>query len=641
MRLLLLLAAFVGAAGLAHAAPPLEAYGKLPGVEFMAVSPRGQHIAMLVRQGGTQTLLVTTADGVSETRAPLGDQNVRRIFWVGEDHVAMMGSATINAPVLGFPRQEWAGAGVLNLKTGKATVIFNKSRTMLGAVFGWYGEAEIDGHAYAYVGGVTYDQVAPSFNPRPVQPNLYRVDLDTGAAEQISQAGAGDSDWAVAANGDVVARSAYDTHGEQVQVRAGARGGAVLRSVKTTDSGSVSIAGVGRRADTILLREQGPAGLILRELPLSGGEGEVLSQGDNTAYGLRDPVTDLLIGIVRGDGRRIEMFDPALQKRVDMAGRAFKTKRYYLASFDSGLNHMIVHTEGAGDSGTFWNINIPAKTAKAFAFEYPSIQEADVGPSRMFAYKAADGLAMEGALTLPAGRAAKGLPLVVLPHGGPIVPGDQAGFDWIAQAFASRGYAVLQPNYRGTLGYGEDFRRAANGEWGRKMQTDLSDGVAALAKEGLIDPKRVCIVGASYGGYAALAGVTLQKDIYRCAVAVAGVTDLPKFMVWVNLRQQGDSRARRFWGELIGASSGPGAAEISPARLAEKVEVPVLLIHGADDTVVPIEQSRMMERALKSAGKPAQLVTLPGEDHWLSNEPTRISMLNAAVGFVQKHNPPD
>lgn len=641
MRLFLFVAALVGAATMAHAAPPLEAYGRLPGVEFMTVSPRGGHIAMVVRQGGGQSLLVTSSAGVAETKAPLGDQNVRRIRWAGEDRVIMMGSASINAPALGFPRQEWMGAAVLNLKTGKVLPIFQKSRTLLGAVFGWYGEAEVDGRWYAYVGGVTYDQVAPSFNPRPVQPDLYRVDLDTGDFIKISQAGAGDSDWAVGADGEVLARSAYDTEGERVQVRSGARGGTLLRTVQTKDSGGVSIMGPGRRPDTVLLREQASAGRVLRELPLSGGEGEVLSQGDNTAYGLFDPGSGLLIGLVRDNGGRIEMFDPALQKRVEMAHRAFRTKHHYLASFDSGLDHMIVHTEGPGDSGTFWTIDIPAKSAKAFGFEYPLIKDADVGESRMFAYKAADGLAMEGALTLPPGRPAKGLPLIILPHGGPIVPGDQPGFDWTAQAFASRGYAVLQPNYRGTLGYGDAFTRAAQGQWGRKMQTDLSDGVAALAKEGLIDPKRVCIVGTSYGGYAALAGVTLQKDIYRCAVAVAPVSDLPKFMIWVNQRQQGDSRSRRYWAELIGASSGPGAAEISPARQADKAQGPVLLIHGADDTVTPIEQSRLMEKALKAAGKPVQMVTLPGEDHWLSNEPTRIAMLNAAVAFVQQHNPPD
>ncbi len=129
---------------------------------------------------------------------------------------------------------------------------------------------------------------------------------------------------------------------------------------------------------------------------------------------------------------------------------------------------------------------------------------------------------MEGVLTLPPDKEGKNLPLVVMPHGGPIVVGDRARFDWWAQVFASRGYAVFQPNYRDTLGYGEAFRHAADGQYGRKMQTDISDGLTALATAGIIDPKRTCIVGGSYGGYAAFAGVTLQHGLYRCAVSVAG-----------------------------------------------------------------------------------------------------------------------
>ena len=140
-------------------------------------------------------------------------------------------------------------------------------------------------------------------------------------------------------------------------------------------------------------------------------------------------------------------------------------------------------------------------------------------------YKAADGLEITGYLTLPNGREAKGLPLIVFPHGGP-ASRDTLGFDWWAQAMASRGYAVLQVNFRGSDGLGWEFTKAGFGEWGRKMQTDLSDGVRNLTSQGVVDPKRVCIVGGSYGGYAALAGATLQKDVYRCAVSFGGV-DLP------------------------------------------------------------------------------------------------------------------
>src|SRR5690606_9971004 len=168
--------------------------------------------------------------------------------------------------------------------------------------------------------------------------------------------------------------------------------------------------------------------------------------------------------------------------------------------------------------------------------------------------------------------------------------------------FASRGYAVLQPNFRGSTEHGEEFLHAGDGEWGKKMQTDLSDGMAYLAEQGMIDPARACIVGASYGGYAALAGVTLQQDLYRCAVSVAGVSDLDLFLDR-EYRESGQSKdLRDEWLEMMGPRS--TLAELSPRRLAARADAPVLLIHGRDHTVVPYEQSTRMPDAPTEAGKP-------------------------------------
>jgi dipeptidyl aminopeptidase/acylaminoacyl peptidase len=265
------------------------------------------------------------------------------------------------------------------------------------------------------------------------------------------------------------------------------------------------------------------------------------------------------------------------------------------------------------------------------------LPDANVGPTSIVVYKAADGLEIHGVLTLPPGRDPKVLPLVVLPHGGP-QDHDVLGFDWTAQAYASRGYAVFQPNFRGSDGYGLDFRNAGFGQWGRKMQTDISDGVAELARRGVIDPKRASIVGASYGGYAALAGVTVQQGLYRCAVSYAGVSDLN----YLISREVGDDEnaGARYLRRFLGAEHGEAAVrDLSPARLAARADAPILLIHGESDTVVPIGQSREMERVLKQAGKSVEFVQLKGEDHWLSRDAMRKAMLAAAVAFVENHNP--
>jgi dipeptidyl aminopeptidase/acylaminoacyl peptidase len=172
------------------------------------------------------------------------------------------------------------------------------------------------------------------------------------------------------------------------------------------------------------------------------------------------------------------------------------------------------------------------------------------------------------------------------------------------------------------------------------MQTDLSDGVRHFAKEGIIDPKRVCIVGASYGGYAALAGATLDRGVYRCAASVAGPSDLRRMVIFS--RGQSGVSAQRYWTRFMGAKNlnDPVLAELSPVEYAEKVDIPVLLVHGRDDTVVPADQSQRMADALKRAGKPVELVLMKGEDHWLTRGETRMQMLQSVVSFLEKNNPP-
>jgi dipeptidyl aminopeptidase/acylaminoacyl peptidase len=260
---------------------------------------------------------------------------------------------------------------------------------------------------------------------------------------------------------------------------------------------------------------------------------------------------------------------------------------------------------------------------------------------RRITYTAADGLKIPAYLTLPRDRAPQNLPLVVLPHGGPAEQ-DTADFDWWSQALAEQGYAVLRPNFRGST-VNESFLEAGYGQWGRKMQTDLSDGVRYLAKEGIADPARVCIVGASYGGYAALAGVTIDPGVYRCAVSIAGISDLSRMLNWEGRGGSDNRFDTRYYGRWWGASGAldPSLDAISPIKHLAAVKVPVLFIHGRDDTVVPYEQSQIMFDALKKNGADVDFVTLKQEDHWLSRGETRLQMLETSIAFLRAHNPPE
>lgn len=232
----------------------------------------------------------------------------------------------------------------------------------------------------------------------------------------------------------------------------------------------------------------------------------------------------------------------------------------------------------------------------------------------------------------------KNLPTIVMPHGGP-ASYDNVGFDFMAQAFASRGYLVIQPQFRGSTGFGKKHYEAGWGQWGKGMQDDLTDAVAAYAKAGYVDTERVCIVGASYGGYAALAGAAFTPDLYQCAVSIAGVSHLPKMLAADRSRYGKKSWVLNYWNRSIldGDYDKPLLKTLSPYYAADKVKIPVLLLHGEDDTVVEYEQSKLMYKAINKAKGDAQLIKLKNDDHKLQDSVTRIQAVTEMVNFVEKH----
>jgi len=355
---------------------------------------------------------------------------------------------------------------------------------------------------------------------------------------------------------------------------------------------------------------------------------------------IRDRRNDRIVAGIVTDGTRTtyEFIDPRLARQWHQIEEKLSGKGPLIVSSSDDFARVVLSV-GSPAGPQYLLADMRSGEAMSLGPEYRWLPA--VGEVRAIEYPAADGLLIPGFLTLPVRGPREKMSLVVLPHGGPEAR-DEGGFDWWAQALANAGYAVLQPNFRGST-VSDAHVAAGHGEWGRKMQTDLSDGVRYLAGEGLIDPARVCILGASYGGYAALAGVSLQRGIYRCAVAVAGLSDL-HWIVQKNAGFRLNTNLRTRYGErLLGVSDvgDPSIDERSPLEHADAVTVPVLLIHGRDDTVVPYDQSRRMADALERLHKSVQIVDLKSEDHWLSRSETRLQMLAATVAFLKAHNPPD
>ncbi|HEX4197271.1 MAG TPA: S9 family peptidase [Caulobacteraceae bacterium] len=631
-------------AGSVRAAPPVEAYARLPAMADVTLSPSGARYAYVTVDGETRKLVAATVDGNQALFASdIGKAKIVRIDWAGDDHLLVQVSHTASlGPEFAMTQLEFSAVIAINVTTGRAISVFSGNETVLDAVFNVAGTARVNGRWYGYFGGITLKKGLNGYAFDHGYPDLYRVDLDTGDTSIAARGGESSHDWLVGPDGSVIARALYHQKTGDWAVAAGDAAGDPLTSGRDPIEGP-SLLARGKTPEAILIEQPSDQGDVYVQAPLSGAPREVVGDGVGISEPLFDRNTRLWIGqIAEGDMPETTMFDAAVNGRMQSVRRAFPGLSARLVSFDASFNRLMVFTSGTGDSGTYWLVDVAGHKANPLGYEYPDVQPADVGSIQMVTWKAADGLELHGVLSLPPGRAAKNLPVIVMPHGGPQAR-DYPVFDWWAQVFASRGYAVFQPNFRGSDGYGGSFRDAGFGQWGRKMQTDVSDGLAELARQGVVDPKRACIVGWSYGGYAALAGVTVQNGLYRCAVSMAGVSDLSSFLSYEADKQGSISATMRYWKRFMGDTSafGGGLGSISPAALAGHADAPVLLVHGRDDTVVPFAQSVEMADALKRAGKPVSFVSLDGADHWLLREDTRIAMAKASAAFVLKYDPPD
>jgi dipeptidyl aminopeptidase/acylaminoacyl peptidase len=262
-----------------------------------------------------------------------------------------------------------------------------------------------------------------------------------------------------------------------------------------------------------------------------------------------------------------------------------------------------------------------------------------IDPARMakivpFSFKARDGLTLYGYMTMPR-DGGKNLPAIINPHGGPIGIRDDWGFNGEAQLLASRGYLVVQLNYRGSGGYGQAFEDRGHGEWGAKMQDDLTDATRWVAAQGYADPSRICIYGGSYGGYASLMAVAREPDLYKCAVGYAGVYDLEM------MYHKGDVSSRESGKRYLRRTIGTDESQLharSPAFLADRIKAPVFLAAGLKDERAPPEQTAAMRDALKAAGHPAEEVILePNEMHGFYAEDAQFNLYTKMLGFFDKY----
>ncbi len=299
----------------------------------------------------------------------------------------------------------------------------------------------------------------------------------------------------------------------------------------------------------------------------------------------------------------------------------------------------LLYASGPQEPGTYYVYDVENTHIRNYGSAFPNLSPYRLSPVEIVKYQARDGLEITGYLTMPKGvRDGVFPPVVVMPHGGPEMR-DTITFDPLAQILAGNGYAVFQPNFRGSSGYGLEFADAGRRQWGKAMQHDIEDGFAHLIATGKADPSNACIFGYSYGGYAALAAATLTPDLYKCVIAASGPSDLLEMLDWVRDEDGSRSDEYEYWTQHIGdpRRDRDELAAHSPARLAQYVKAPVLMIHGHEDAVVPIEQSSLMVEALTEAGKSVEFVELhrSGHSHRMAGDQRKE--MEAIIGFLDSH----
>ena len=615
-------------------------YGALPNVTEVRISPDGSTAAALQNVGGKSAVIFYNIDNPNEppVGARIGDVDARSIDWVSNEHLLLLVSDS--RPITtssGLGKMEFFRWASVSKSTLTAKYLFMRDR-------GYYLSGA--GELMSVLPDQPDKALFARLNTRGrVNYALLAADLNTGRATAIENGSEYTSHWIVDETGKAVARIDYNVDRKRREIHVHQDGASKMKLFKTFPEGKSDppkFTFYGLNSDKSALFGStylGGGRRSLIEFSLETGElsGLVFNDPKYDILDLNyDPWSATIVSVEYIDDLprtyHINSNDRKLQKslRAALPGAA-----PMIVSKSADGMRMIVEAIYTDHPKQFFLFDRAKRSLNMIAPSYTALDGKVAANKEKFDYVASDGLKIPGYLTVPVKKAAGPTPLIVLPHGGPESRSDQS-FDYWSFFYASRGYLVYEPNFRGSYGYGLGYRKAGYGEWGRKMQSDITEGVQKLIADGIADPDRICIVGASYGGYAALAGATLTPDLYACAISVNGVSNLPGML---GEEARYSEYAEDYWEKRIGSRFRDVKAlnAVSPAKIADQTGPPVMLIVSKDDVVVPPSQSRQMRSALKAAGKPHEYVELDGEDHWLSTGAMRTEMLRRTISFIDQH----
>jgi dipeptidyl aminopeptidase/acylaminoacyl peptidase len=655
MRIAACAAAASACIGLAAAQPPVEAFASLPFISQPQLSPDGAHFAAMQSLDGKPAAVIYTVNAPAGTRPQVfasQDWPIVWISWLKNDRLLMMTKSSRTIPLQGTSDlYTFTRPLVLAVGSGEYVQLFGNTPSMtrnIGSV-DLVDKSLSDSDTVLMplwtltdTGRTANDPDAQDTGGNEFHYSLYRVDVHTGHGQVMFTGPRVGADWIGDGHGNIVARVEHriDPLTDHVLLYRGGSWADVRQFDARADQGA-NVFGLTYDAKSLAYAAVVDGRDAMMRLDIDSGQtgaGLFADPQYDVRYALTDDWTGRVIGGAYADDRmEYVYFDPsraALQRGIEAV---FPGKTAHAVSVTLDGKKAIVEVEAPRLPPTYYFLDRDTHNAVKIASAYPGLSEADLGEMTPYPYKARDGLDIHAYLTLPPGKDGKNLPLVVMPHGGPDLR-DEIAFDWWAQFLANRGYAVFQPNYRGSKGYGRAFTEAGLGQWGLKMQDDITDGVKKLIADGVADPKRVCIVGDSYGGYAALAGATFTPDLYACAASISGVSDLGRMMDFERRMHGRHSGSVSFWESRIGTGADDARLDAtSPALHADQVKIPIFLMHGRVDTTVPYAQGEAERDALERAGKKVEFVTFENDDHYLTLAETRQQMLTALERFLAEN----
>jgi len=609
---------------------PVEAFAELPELDDPALSPDGNQIAAKVAIDGKQYFAVIkiNREGPPKLLNP-GKADLNWWRWVNDEWVIV--GIGQEVPVGGDSWYVRRAVG-FHIPTGKMVQLASRNVGQIGDDVIWSAR---DGSTRVML---SY-QTSIYSNDIGFWPQVDEIDLATGRRRTIAASKPGVLDWYADGAGIVRMGIGMSEDGRSRRVVYRDRQNGLFRTIDKTrtrdDRLTVPALFLQDNTKALVIDDDEGGYSALYELDLTTlerGKQLFASKGYDIGGIVRDPTGFGYLGVrVEEERPMVRWTEPAMMVMQATVSARIKGGQVHIASLSRDHSRALLAVGGADAPGGYFLYDRSKDTIDPLSYNNGTIRMRRMHPVRTIRYKARDGLEIAAVLTVPAGRQGK-LPLIVMPHGGPFAR-DSESWDWWPQFLADRGYVVIQPNYRGSSGYGTPFATKGQGQWGLAMQDDLDDSIKAVADLGIADPARVCMVGASYGGYAAMRAAQRDGKRYRCAVSYAGVSDLNRMLNHTRGFLGGGAR-----GDWL-RQQAPDLKSVSPLNFPEQFSIPILLVHGDDDRVVPPVHSKAMAQKLKAAGKDVTYIAQPQGDHHFSRTEDRLEFLKALEMFLAKHNP--